>query len=202
MIRRYYDLTSRQTTQDRARRGSSLTVEIARKSGEPCEITSVVSGNHRHTSRTALPISLAMITPLLNAWTQPCRRRAENSGTGRQQLEFSPRAGRSTMRPGSAAGTFMLRPHCVHDPKVVEGSIMSRFSRNNAAAALLASLGVLAAGSAVAQAKSSFESLDKNGDGKISLTEASSDDALFVAFKSLDANKDGELTREEFAKHK
>jgi Ca2+-binding EF-hand superfamily protein len=69
--------------------------------------------------------------------------------------------------------------------------------------ALLASLGVLAAGgSALAQAKPSFESLDKNGDGKISLNEASSDDALFVAFKSLDSNKDGELTREEFAKYK
>jgi Ca2+-binding EF-hand superfamily protein len=72
----------------------------------------------------------------------------------------------------------------------------------NAAAALLASLGVLAAGGAVAQAKPGFESLDKNGDGKISLAEASNDDGLFVAFKSLDTNKDGELTREEFAKHK
>ncbi len=47
-----------------------------------------------------------------------------------------------------------------------------------------------------------FDSLDKNGDGKISLTEASNDDALFVAFKSLDGDKDGELTREEFAKYK
>ena len=79
---------------------------------------------------------------------------------------------------------------------------MMRFSRTAAAAALLAGLGMAAAGSAVAQAKPSFESLDKNGDGKISLTEASSNDALFVAFKGLDADKDGELSREEFAKHK
>lgn len=78
---------------------------------------------------------------------------------------------------------------------------MIRFSRMTAPA-LLAGLGLLAAGSALAQGKPSFESLDKNGDGKISLTEASTDDALFVAFKTLDTNKDGELTREEFAKYK
>lgn len=82
--------------------------------------------------------------------------------------------------------------------QVTEGSIMIRFSRMT----LLASLGVLAAGSALAQHKPTFESLDKNGDGKISLNEASSDDALFVAFKQLDTNKDGELTREEFARYK
>jgi Ca2+-binding EF-hand superfamily protein len=69
------------------------------------------------------------------------------------------------------------------------------------APALLAGLGLLATGAALAQGKN-FESLDKNGDGKISLNEASTDDALFVAFKQLDTNKDGELTREEFAKHK
>jgi len=69
--------------------------------------------------------------------------------------------------------------------------------------ALLASLGLLTATAALAaDAKPSFESVDKNGDGKVSLAEASNDDALFVAFKSLDANKDGELTREEFAKYK
>jgi Ca2+-binding EF-hand superfamily protein len=79
---------------------------------------------------------------------------------------------------------------------------MTRFSRTSAPA-LLASLGLLAATAALAaDTKPTFESLDKNGDGKISLAEASNDDALFVAFKSLDANKDGELTREEFAKHK
>lgn len=80
---------------------------------------------------------------------------------------------------------------------------MTRFSRMTPPA-LLASLGLLAAAAAApaADAKPTFESLDKNSDGKISLAEASNDDALFVAFKSLDANKDGELTREEFAKYK
>jgi len=78
---------------------------------------------------------------------------------------------------------------------------MIRFSAMTAPA-LLASLGLLAAGSVLAQAKPSFESLDKNGDGKISLNEASTNDALFVAFKQLDTDKNGELTREEYAKYK
>lgn len=79
---------------------------------------------------------------------------------------------------------------------------MTRFSRMTPPA-LLASLALLTATATLAaQDKPTFESLDKNGDGKISLAEASNDDALFVAFKSLDTNKDGELTREEYAKYK
>ena len=66
---------------------------------------------------------------------------------------------------------------------------------------LLAALTALAAGVALAAdpAKPSFESLDKNSDGKVSLNEAADNDALFVAFKGLDSNKDGVLSREEFA---
>lgn len=79
---------------------------------------------------------------------------------------------------------------------------MTRFSRRSVPA-LLASFGLLAAASVLAaEGKPSFESLDKNGDGKISLSEASNNDTLFVAFKSLDTNKDGELSREEFAHYK
>jgi Ca2+-binding EF-hand superfamily protein len=60
-------------------------------------------------------------------------------------------------------------------------------------------LAVPAAGAA--EQKATFESLDKNGDGKVSVQEATVNDALFVAFRNLDSNKDGELTREEFARH-
>lgn len=65
-------------------------------------------------------------------------------------------------------------------------------------------LGLFAAGALAAQAGAppTFESLDKNGDGKVSLNEAAENDALFVAFKSLDSNKDGLLSREEFAAYK
>ena len=66
---------------------------------------------------------------------------------------------------------------------------------------LLAALTAVVASAALAQqsAKPSFESLDKNSDGKVSLNEAADNDALFVAFKGLDTNKDGMLSREEFA---
>ena len=62
-------------------------------------------------------------------------------------------------------------------------------------------LAALANGAALAAdaAKPSFEALDKNSDGKVSLNEAADNDALFVAFKGLDTNKDGVLSREEFA---
>jgi hypothetical protein len=52
---------------------------------------------------------------------------------------------------------------------------------------------------AVAAGQPSFESLDANKDGQISLNEASSNDELFVAFQKLDANRDGMLTKAEFA---
>ncbi|HEX6007971.1 MAG TPA: EF-hand domain-containing protein [Burkholderiales bacterium] len=63
-------------------------------------------------------------------------------------------------------------------------------------------LAAAAALAAESGAKPSFESLDKNSDGKVSLNEAADNDALFVAFKSLDTNKDGMLSREEFAAYK
>jgi Ca2+-binding EF-hand superfamily protein len=58
---------------------------------------------------------------------------------------------------------------------------------------------VLFAGVLSAQGAPSFDSLDANKDGQISIQEATGHDDLFVAFKKLDANKDGMLSREEFA---
>ena len=68
--------------------------------------------------------------------------------------------------------------------------------------ALICSAALALAGTAHAQSGPTFESLDTNGDGKISVSEASTNDALFVAFKNLDKDRDGMLTREEFAAHK
>lgn len=67
--------------------------------------------------------------------------------------------------------------------------------------ATLGALAALVGGVALAAdaGKPSFEALDKNSDGKVSLNEAADNDALFVAFKGLDTNKDGVLSREEFA---
>jgi len=66
-------------------------------------------------------------------------------------------------------------------------------------AAVAGTAGAALAAEPAGGAKPSFEALDKNSDGKVSLNEAADNDALFVAFKSLDANKDGVLSREEFA---
>lgn len=67
----------------------------------------------------------------------------------------------------------------------------------------ISSLGTAAAGSVrLAQASTAaptFAALDTNHDGKISVHEASANDALFVAFKKLDTNRDGDLTPTEFA---
>jgi hypothetical protein len=57
----------------------------------------------------------------------------------------------------------------------------------------------LAQSTATPPAQATFDSLDKNRDGQVSLNEAAENDRLFVAFKELDRNRDGMLTREEFA---
>jgi Ca2+-binding EF-hand superfamily protein len=77
---------------------------------------------------------------------------------------------------------------------------MSR-SITRAAVAALAVL-AFANGAALAQNKpagNSFEELDKNSDGKVSLDEASANDKLFTVFKGLDANHDGALSKAEYA---
>jgi len=66
----------------------------------------------------------------------------------------------------------------------------------------LAAGSVLVGGIALAQATPTFELLDKNSDGEISIQEATVNDALFVAFKQLDTNKDGVLSKAEFAAYK
>jgi len=62
--------------------------------------------------------------------------------------------------------------------------------------------GVFAASLLQAQtpdAPKSFDELDVDGDGQISVYEAEADRRLLEAFNSLDANGDGHLSREEFA---
>jgi Ca2+-binding EF-hand superfamily protein len=75
---------------------------------------------------------------------------------------------------------------------------MTRF----ASAALAVAAGLFVAGAALAAAAPTFESLDSNGDGKISINEATVNDELFVAFQKLDKDKNGELSKEEFAAYK
>ena len=61
----------------------------------------------------------------------------------------------------------------------------------------------LIAGSALAgesMATKSFESLDKNADGHISVSESFADKTLSAAFATADANSDGTVSKEEFAK--
>jgi Ca2+-binding EF-hand superfamily protein len=61
---------------------------------------------------------------------------------------------------------------------------------------------VIIASAVNAQGTVTFESLDKNSDGQISIQEATSNDDLFVAFKKLDTNKDGALSKAEFEQFK
>ncbi len=65
-----------------------------------------------------------------------------------------------------------------------------------AAAALLA--GTALAGETMAS--TSFESLDKNADGRVTVSEATADKGLASGFATADANSDGAVSKEEFAK--
>lgn len=75
-------------------------------------------------------------------------------------------------------------------------------SRSIACSTVIAVAGAAFSLSALAQGGASFDSLDTNKDGQISIQEATSNDDLFTAFKSLDKDKDGLLSREEFAAYK
>lgn len=78
----------------------------------------------------------------------------------------------------------------IRTPLSVAFGVLAAFAAMSGSAALAAQSG---------GAKPTFEALDKNSDGKVSLNEAADNDGLFVAFKGLDTNKDGVLSREEFA---
>lgn len=56
------------------------------------------------------------------------------------------------------------------------------------------------AASSVAFAASDFDSLDVDGNGAISQSEASVDSTLLSQFKALDTDGNGELSKEEFSK--
>jgi len=62
----------------------------------------------------------------------------------------------------------------------------------------------LVAGAAFAggetMASKSFESLDKNADGRITASESVVDKNLAANFATADANSDGAVSKEEFAK--
>ena len=56
------------------------------------------------------------------------------------------------------------------------------------------------ASSSAAFAASDFDTLDVDGNGAISQSEASVDAALMSQFKTLDTDGNGELSKEEFSK--
>lgn len=68
---------------------------------------------------------------------------------------------------------------------------------------LIITAAALLAGTALAgetMASKSFESLDKNADGRITASESVVDKNLAGSFATADANSDGAVSKEEFAK--
>jgi len=68
---------------------------------------------------------------------------------------------------------------------------------------LIVTAAALFAGTALAgetMASKSFESLDKNADGVISVSESVADKTLSAEFATADANSDGAVSKEEFGK--
>ncbi|PAY00203.1 calmodulin [Pseudoalteromonas sp. HM-SA03] len=63
------------------------------------------------------------------------------------------------------------------------------------------SIAVLSMVSASAFAGGDFEKLDTDGNGSISVTEASVSTSLTEQFANLDANADGELSKSEYANY-
>jgi len=56
------------------------------------------------------------------------------------------------------------------------------------------------ASSSAAFAATDFDTLDTDGNGAVSLAEASVDAELLGQFEELDTNQDGELSQDEFSK--